>query len=149
MMRCMSIACVTLSLAVLSGCGKTDFTPRFAGRIVSHVDAYGSGTGGETALKREGSMRSGYQYGDPARSDWTRSDWTSDIKWQLIGQKGEADLYRVEWRFAFRNTAGSTRVGEVPFDGMKPAIVFSNQWQTVSIEPGMTKKDSQAARHVR
>ncbi|MCE9613832.1 MAG: hypothetical protein K8T26_06115 [Lentisphaerae bacterium] len=145
MKRYAFIGSLALAVVILSGCAKKDLTPRFAGRIVSHVDTYGSGTGGQSELKPDGSMRSGFKYGDPAKPDWT-----SDIKWRLIRQRGEADLYRVEWTFTLRNTAGNTKAAEVPFDGRKSVLVFSNQWQVVSIEPGMTKEDSQqAARHVR
>ena len=140
MMKCITITALTLALAVLSGCGKMELAPRFHGRVVSHVDAYGSGTGGESMLKRIGSMTSGFNYGDQAKADWT-----SDIKWQFVRQEGEADVYEFKWTFRPQNSAGGTQVVEVPFDGMKSAMAFSNHWQVVSIEPGMVIPDSQQA----
>jgi len=76
-----------LALALLSGCNGTEAGPRFQGRIVSHVDTYGSGTGSESRLHREGSMTSGFDYGDPAKSDWT-----SDIKWCFLRREGGTDV---------------------------------------------------------
>jgi hypothetical protein len=140
MMKCITSTALTLALAILSGCGKMELAPRHQGRVVSHVDTYGSGTGGESMLTRNGSMTSGFNYGNQAKPDWT-----SDITWQFARQQGQADVYEAKWTFRPKIGAGATQVVEVPFDGMKSAMVFSNQWQIVSIEPGMMKTDSQQA----
>ena len=126
------------TLPVLCGCGTRDVVPQFQGRVVSHVDTYGSATGGESELKRRGSMRSGFDYGDT-----NKPDWTSDIKWQFLRSEGAADLYRVEWTFRPINVADRTRTREVSFDGVTSTHVFSNEWQVISIEPALTDVDSQ------
>jgi hypothetical protein len=129
-----------LALILVAGCGRTKTGPRFQGRIVSHVDTYGSGTGTESSLRREGSMTSGFDYGDPAKPDWD-----SDIRWCFVRQDGESDLYRVEWNFRPKTGTGRTQTTEVPFDGKHSARVSENQWQTVSIEPPPPEGDSQPA----
>lgn len=129
-----------LAIVFGAGCGKTAAIPRFAGRVVSHVDEYGSGTGGECALSADGSRISGFDYGDPSKPDWT-----SDIKWCFLRQDGGTDVYRVEWTFRPTNGTTGTKTKEVPFDGTNPVRVFENQWQVVSIEPGPLKTDPQPA----
>jgi len=59
MMKAVLVSCVMvgLGLLLLGGCRETDSGARFGGRVVSHVDAYGSGTGGEANL--DGDQRSG------------------------------------------------------------------------------------------
>lgn len=130
------------ALTVLCGCGRTDVLPQFHGRIASHVDTYGSGTGGESELKRSGSMRSGFDYGDP-----NKPDWTSDTKWEFLRSEGATDVYRVEWTFRPMNGADRTRTREVSFDGMTSTHVFSNEWQVISIEPPQSNEDSQSGDH--
>jgi hypothetical protein len=127
-----------LGIVILTGCGSEESSPRFQGRIVSHVDAYGSGTGNESSLRRKGSMTSGFDYGDSSKPDWT-----SDIKWSFLRQDGEIDVYRVEWIFSPKSGTSGTKVKEVNFDGTKSVTVFSNQWQVISVEPGRTKTNSQ------
>lgn len=129
-----------LTITLLPGCGKQEAGPRFQGRIVSHVDGHGSGTGTESALLREGTMTSGFDYGDS-----TKPDWTSDIKWCFLRQDGESDVYRVEWTFRPKNGTGGAQTMEVSFDGKQIARVCGNQWQTISIEPESAEADSQPA----
>jgi hypothetical protein len=130
MTKAMLASWVMLGLVVLAGCGKTE-GPRFGGRIVSHVDTYGSGTGSESNLDREGSMTSGFEYGDSSKTDWT-----SEIKWRFIGRDGASDVYRLDWTFRPKGGTDVSDTKEVAFDGQKSVKVFSNQWQVVSIEPG-------------
>ncbi len=56
MMKAVLGTWVMAGLLLLAGCGEGDDGPRLGGRVVSHVDAYGSGTGGEAGLDVEGSM---------------------------------------------------------------------------------------------
>jgi len=127
-----------LVITVLSGCGQQEVGPRFAGRVVSHIDDHDSGTGAEAVLSREGAMVSGFDYGDLAKPDWT-----SDIKWCFLRRDGESDVYQVEWIFRPKNGTGGTQTMEVSFDGKQGARVCGNQWQTVSIEPRSAEGNSQ------
>jgi hypothetical protein len=127
--------CALLALVVLIGCGRTKAAPRFEGRIVSHVDTYASGTGSESRLDREGSMSTGFNYGDPAKADWT-----SDIKWRFLRQDEGVDVYQIEWTFRPQSGAGVSQTKEVFFDGSHSVRVSANPWQTVSIEPGTMKQ---------
>ncbi len=122
-------------LILLYGCGRSEDGPRYQGRIVSHVDTYDSGTGGETILGRKGSMIGGFNYRDPAKPDWT-----SDIRWYFLRQDGGSDVYRVEWTFRPKSGAGGTQTAEVSFDGKHAVKVFGNQWEVISIEPGTWMK---------
>ena len=131
MMKAMLVAWAVLGLMLLAGCGETEEGPRFGGRVVSHVDAYGSGTGSEANLDREGSITCGFQYGDASKSDWT-----SEIKWRFVGRDGDSDVYRLDWTFRPKVGAGVSDTKEVSFDGEESVRVFGNQWQVVSIEPG-------------
>jgi hypothetical protein len=125
---------------VVDGCGRQEVGPQFRGRIVSHVDGHGSGTGVESDLKREGSMTSGFDYGDPAKPDWT-----SDIKWRFLRRDGDNDIYRIDWTFRPENGTGGTQTRDVSFDGKQSVRACGNQWQTISIEPTSTQGDSQPA----
>jgi hypothetical protein len=138
MMKSVHVIGVLFGFVLLTGCGRSDIGPRFAGTVVSHVDQYGSGTGGESALRREGSLTSGFDYGDPSNLDWT-----SDIKWSFLRRDGGSDVYRMEWTFRPANGTARTESKEVAFDGMKAVRVFGNQWQVISIEPGPMKTPSQ------
>jgi hypothetical protein len=133
-MKAILITGMLMGLVVLPGCGERD-GPRFEGRIVSHVDTYGSGTGAESSLRREGSMTSGFNYGDPSRGP----DWRSDIKWHFLRQELVSDVYRVEWTFRPKSGTGGTKAMDVSFDGLASVTVFSNKWQIITFEPGETK----------
>lgn len=99
--------------------------------MVSHVDAYASGTGGEANLDAEGSLKSGFEYGDALKTDWT-----SQIKWRFLRQDGDNDVYRVDWTFRLKGGTDVSDTKEAAFDGQTSVKVFSNEWQVVSIEPG-------------
>jgi len=129
-----------LALVLLSGCDRTEAGPRFQGSIVSHIDGYGSGTGTESILLREGSIMSGFDYGDASKPDWT-----SDIKWCYLRQDGGSDVYKVEWTFRPKNGTGGKQTIEVFFDGRHSVKISRNQWQTISIEPTRLEGDSQPA----
>ena len=129
-----------LAITLLSGCGKQEASPRFPGKIVSHVDGHGSGTGTEAVLSREGSMGSGFDYGDS-----TKPDWKSDCKWRFLRRDGESDVYQIKWAFRPENGTGGTQTLEASFDGKQSARVCGNQWQTISIEPKSAERNSQPA----
>jgi len=133
MMKAMLVSCVMVGpvLLLLGGCGEGDGGARFGGRVVSHVDTYGSGTGGEAALDEEGTLACGFAYGDASKSDWT-----AEVKWRFVGQDGGSDVYRFDWTFRPKSGAAVADTKEVAFDGSEAVKVFSNQWQVVSIEPG-------------
>src|SRR5512139_1714582 len=133
MMKAILTIGTLLGFVALTGCGSASSGPRFQGRIVSHVDTYGSGTGNESSLRRKGSMTSGFDYGNSSRPDWN-----SEINWSFLRQDGESDVYRVEWIFSPKSGTSGTKVTEVNFDGTKSLMVFSNEWQVISIEPGRT-----------
>jgi hypothetical protein len=139
-MKTMLTIGLLLGSVLLAGCDKSGAGPRFPGRIVSHVGTYGSGTGGESNLDREGSMTSGFHYADSSQPDWT-----SDIKWCFLGRDRSSDVYRVEWTFRPEKGVGRTEVTEVAFDGTKSVRVFDNPWQVISVEPGAIKNNSQPA----
>ncbi len=136
-MRAMYKVIAVFGLALLAGCGKSDVGPRFAGTVVSHVDTYGSGTGTQSVLRREGSMTSGFNYGDSSKGDWT-----SDITWRFLRRDGTNDVYRVEWTFRPKGGSSDTKAKEVSFNGVKAVRVFDNRWQVISIEPGPIIVDS-------
>ena len=127
-----------LVITLLSGCGKQEAGARFQGRVISHVDEQGTGTGTEAILLREGSMMSGFDYGDS-----TKPDWSSEVKWSFLRQEGGSDVYRVEWTFRPTTGTGGTQTREVSFDGKHSVRVCGNQWQTISIEPTPPEGDSQ------
>lgn len=142
-MRAMYRASAVLGLALLAGCGKLDGGPRFAGTVVSHVDTHDSGTGNQAVLRREGSMRSGFNYGDLYKGDSSKVAWTSRVAWRFLRRDGVNDVYRVEWIFRPKGGSSDTKAKEVSFDGVKAVRVFDNQWEVISIEPGPIPTNSQ------
>jgi hypothetical protein len=126
-----------LGLVLVGGCGETEEGPRFGGRVVSHVDTYGSGTGSDAELGMEGSMSSGFEYGGASKPDWT-----SDIKWRFVGRDGDSDVYRLDWTFRPKGGTGVSDTKEVSFDGAESVKVFGNQWQVISLEPGAMMENS-------
>jgi hypothetical protein len=89
-------------------------------------------------LDREGSMSSGFNYGDSSKPDWT-----SNIRWRFLRHQAGNDVYRVEWTFRAKQGSGKPETTEVAYDGRSAVRVFSNQWQTISIETGTMKTNSQ------
>jgi hypothetical protein len=138
MMKAMYIVGALVGLALLASCTKSDVGPRFAGTVVSHVDTYGSGTGTQSVLRREGSIRSGFNYGDSSKVDWT-----SDVTWRFLRRDGTNDVYRVEWTFRPNGGASDPEAKEVVYDGTEAVRIFANQWQVISIEPGPVTTDFQ------
>jgi len=121
---------MVLGPVLLGGCGETGGGPQFGGRVVSHVDTYGSGTGSEAKLDEEGSLSCGFEYGDASKPDWT-----SEIRWRFLRQDGDNDVHRIDWTFRMKDGAGVSNSKDVSFDGKESVKVFANQWQVVSIEP--------------
>ncbi|MHC1769106.1 MAG: hypothetical protein AB9869_33295 [Verrucomicrobiia bacterium] len=134
----MSIVGGLFGLALVAGCAKSDIGPRFAGKVVSYVDTYGSGTGTQSVLGREGSMKSGFDYGDASKVDWT-----SEVTWRFLRRDDTNDVHRVEWTFLLKGGLSDTKAKEVSFDGTQAVRVFDNQWQVISIEPGSITRNSQ------
>jgi hypothetical protein len=122
---------VLLCLGFLSGCGATAPQPRAAGIVTSHVDTYRSGTGGSADLVRDQQLVGGFHYGDAKKTDWK-----SEIHWRLVGHRGESDVYQLTWVFSPVGAAPVSSTKEVEYDGKTPVIVFQNDSETVSIEPG-------------
>ena len=82
-------------------------------------------------LACKGSLKSGFEYGDASKTDWT-----SEIKWRFVGRDGASDMYRVDWTFRLKGGTPVSDTKEVAFDGQKSVKVFGNEWQVVSIDPG-------------
>lgn len=99
------------------------------GAIVSHIDSYGSGTGGRTTLSSSGQMNTGFNYGDSENTDWKGS-----IKWRLLRKEGISDVYEIEWNFKPSNGTSTSKVEELAFDGVQPAKLIVNQQWVISIE---------------
>jgi hypothetical protein len=95
------------------------------------VDTFGSGTGSSADLVREKQMTSGFHYGDGKKMDWK-----SEIHWILIRHQREGDEYRFTWVFNPVGGISASKEANVVYDGKKPMIVFQNDSETVSIEPG-------------
>ena len=120
-----------LCFGLLSGCSKTEPLARVDGIVRSHVASYQSGTGGDIDLIRSNQMASGFDYGDP-----DKTDWKSNIQWELTDHRGESDVYQFKWTFSPSSGAAVSGAKEVEYNGAKSVIVFQNEWQALSIEPG-------------
>lgn len=130
-MRIHTVA-VLVCLGILSGCGKPE--PGFPGIVQSHVDTYRSGTGGSCDLLRNNNdarMLSGFHYGSGKKTDWK-----SEIGWKLIGQRGDSDVYQFVWVFSPVGGASATSNRDVEYNGKESVVVFQNDSEIVSIEPG-------------
>ena len=113
-----------------AGCANDTTFPRFGGTIVSHVDSYGSGTGTSSQLSATGQMRTGFDY-----TDESKADWTADIKWSFLRRDGASDVYRIEWVFIERNESSDPQRVELSFDGESPAKLPVTDQLIISIEP--------------
>lgn len=122
------VARFLLFLPLLSvSCTNDKPVPRFAGTIVSHVDSQGSGTGTSSQLSTTGQMRTGFDY-----TDESKTDWTADIKWSFLRRDGGSDVYRIEWA---RNGASVSQSAQLSFDGKSPAKLRLTDQLFISIEP--------------
>ncbi len=147
LLRCRWVAAVTTTLLLtwtLSAAGQTTLNvataapsadqsrvkARYSGSIVSHVDSYGSGTGSRQRLSSLGQMTSGFDYGDPAKTDWKAS-----INWRFLMREGESDVYQIEWNYKPKVGAPTHKVEELSFDGVMPAKLVVNEQWVISIEP--------------
>lgn len=110
----------------------TSETPvaRYSGSIVSHVDSYGSGTGGSQHLATLGQMNAGFDYGDSSKTDWKGS-----IKWRYLRKESNSDVYKVEWAYKPKGGSPTHKVDELSFDGVSPAKLVVNEQWVISIEP--------------
>lgn len=103
---------------------------RYSGSIVSHVDSYGSGTGGSQHLANLGQMNAGFDYGDSSKTDWKGS-----IKWRYLRKESNSDVYKVEWEYKPKGGSPTHKVDELSFDGVSPATLVVNEQWVISIEP--------------
>jgi hypothetical protein len=117
-------------LLCCTGCAKETPIPRFSGTIVSHVDSYGSGTGNSSQLSSTGQMRTGFDY-----SNDSKKDWTADIKWSFRRREGDADVYRIEWEIIDQNDSSVLNSAELSIDGVSPAKLPVTDQLIISIEP--------------
>ncbi len=113
------------------GCANDTTVPKFAGTIVSHVDSYGSGTGTSSQLSDAGQMRTGFDY-----TDESKADWTADIKWSFLRREDDADVYGIECKFLEPNRLSEPNTEELSFDGESPAKLQVSEQLIISIEPG-------------
>ncbi|MCK5851133.1 MAG: hypothetical protein KAH23_09480 [Kiritimatiellae bacterium] len=120
-----------LCFGLLCGCSRPEPSARVPGIVRWHADTYPSGTGGSADLVRGSQMRSGRDYADAEKTDWT-----SDIQWELVNHRGKRDVYRFTCIFSPSSGTSVSRTEEVEYDGARSVIVFQNEWQTISIEPG-------------
>jgi hypothetical protein len=141
-------AVVFLALVgLLSACSKTVPRSRIAGIVQSHVNAYRSGTGTSADLVRGNQIAGGFHYGDAKKADWK-----SEVHWAFTGHRGENDVYQFKWVFSPVGGQPVSSEREVEYDGKKPVILFQNESETISIEPGsvpLTQNSQQAPGHVR
>jgi len=114
---------------LIAGCSRETPVPRFAGTVVAHVDSYGSGTGASHQLSSAGQMRTGFDY-----TDDSKTDWTADIRWTFLRREGRSDVYNIEWGLVKRNTAPVVNGAEVSFDGQSPAKQTVSDKLIISIE---------------
>ena len=131
------------SLSLLQACTGSESFTRVDGIVKSHVDAYQLGTGGSTDLVRGNQMVSGFDYGDVGRMDWK-----SVIEWELTGHSGESDVYQFKWSFSPSGGTTASTNKTVRYDGKSSVIVFQNEQEVISIEPGsipLTKNSEQIA----
>jgi hypothetical protein len=123
------------AVGIMFGCGMVQQSPRSDGIVRSHVDSYQSGTGHEFDLVRGATTgdryKAGFGYGDPEKSDWT-----STIHWELKGHRRNRDVYEFEWAFSLLGGDTVVSTKDVEYGGTAGVIVFQNEWQTISIEPG-------------
>ena len=112
------------------GCANDTTVPRVAGTIYSHVDSYGSGTGTSSQLSATGQMRTGFDY-----TDDSKTDWTADIKWFFLRRDGGADVYRIEWVFFDGDMSSDPNSAELSFDGKSTAKLQVTKQLIISIEP--------------
>ncbi len=131
----MRVGLPILCIGLLFGCGRAERLPRFDGIVKSHVDRYQSGTGHEFDLVR-GSTTGGHYKADRDHGDPVKVNWTSTIHWRLRGHKGKRDAYQFKWSFSLSGGTPVVSTKNVEYDGTKSVIVFQNEWQTISIEPG-------------
>ncbi len=117
-------------LLYFTGCSSDTPVPRFAGTIVSHVDSYGSGTGTSHQLSSTGQMRTGFDY-----TDTSKTDWTAVISWSFLRREDSLDVYRIEWEFKATSGSSSPNVAELSFDGVTPAKLTVSEHLVISIEP--------------
>ena len=114
----------------LSGCASETPVARYSGSVVSHVDSYGSGTGGSQHLANLGQMSAGFDYGDSSKTDWKGS-----IKWSFLRREGNSDVYKVEWEHKPKGGSATRKVEGLSFDGVIPAKLVVNEQWLISIEP--------------
>lgn len=120
---------VFVCLGVLAGCGKPE--PRFPGIVQSHVDTYRSGTGGTCDLLKNEWSGDGFHYGDGKKTDWK-----SKISWKLTAHRGNSDVYQFKWEFSPVAGVPVTSNKEVEYNGKESVVIFQNDSEIVSIEPG-------------
>jgi hypothetical protein len=121
---------IALVFANLSGCATKTPVAQFSGSIVSHVDSYGSGTGGSQELANLGQMAAGFDYGDSSKTDWKGS-----IQWSFLRSEGNSDVYQIKWEFKPQGGSPTRKVEELSFDGVIPAKLVVNEQWVISIEP--------------
>jgi hypothetical protein len=114
-----------------AGCTSESPVVRHAGKVVSHVDSYGSGTGNSQRLQAAGEMVVGFSYGDPLKRSWK-----GKIKWALLRQEGDADVYKVQSEFISENGATVRKSQSLSYDGESAAVIVVNDQWAISIEPG-------------
>lgn len=121
---------IALVVANLTGCSNEQPVARYSGSIVSHVDSYGSGTGGSQPLANLGQMAAGFEYADALKADWK-----ANIKWSFLRSEGNSDVYQIEWDFKPEGRTRTHKAEELSFDGRNPAKLVVNEQWVISIDP--------------
>ena len=138
--KAISAIAMLVLFGLLAACSRTVPQSRIDGIVQSHVDTYRSGTGTSADLVRGSQVACGFHYGNGKKADWK-----SEIHWTFAGHRDKADVYQFKWAFSLVGGQPVLLQKEVAYDGTKAVILFQNESETVSIEPGSLplKQDSQ------
>jgi len=110
--------------------------PRFGGIVRSHVDSYRSGIGVSSDLIRSSRMSGGFEF-----NDQKKKDWKSVVTWAFVDRDKKSDVYEFHWRFSLVNGALVEDQSTVLYNGEKSVIIFENEYEVISIEPGSIPLD--------
>ncbi len=121
-----------VALMSLAGCNVAPNGRHFSGRVVSYADSYKSKNSSHSYLSSQGSVGVGRNPTGPAKPGWM-----SQISWRFLRHDAGRDVYQIEWTFTLDNRSPKTEIKEIAFDGSQAVRVASNEWQVLSIEPGL------------
>ncbi|MDE3100373.1 MAG: hypothetical protein KGJ88_12955 [Verrucomicrobiota bacterium] len=137
-----SISIIAITFAIVGSClaADTQPQPRYVAVVTCFNGKLDSGSFCSATPTQEPQQDSELRVSRGLTCGWPGK--VSELHWEFVGQKGQADVYRITRRFPSDMTDAVTTTNTVLFTGNR-VTVFKDKYQVIVMEPPKDLKTKQ------